>query len=196
MTGTNQAWRIISQFIGWQAYGFRVKECGDVCIIETPFFRADNEIVEIEVRFLDNGKMRFTDAGKTLAGLQKQGLKLNGQNLDRIHRVARLFCAELSYDDYTLAFDSAGGINYLQSVISASLAVSGLFASGLVGDVDGNAPEGVELDGKQGRAAGESLNEMFDRIRRENPEPEGYVPPPPDFAKNYKHYLYGFPKEE
>ncbi len=41
-----------------------------------------------------------------------------------------------------------------------------------------------------------SILEMFAEIHRSNPEPEGYVPPPSDLAKNYKHYLYGFPKEE
>ena len=41
----------------------------------------------------------------------------------------------------------------------------------------------------------ESILGMFDRIRNSTPEPDGYVPPPSDLAKNLKHYLYGFPKE-
>lgn len=41
----------------------------------------------------------------------------------------------------------------------------------------------------------ESLTEMFRRIRVAAPLGEEQ-PLPPDGAKNYKHYLYGFPREE
>ena len=42
---------------------------------------------------------------------------------------------------------------------------------------------------------GESLLEMFDRLRKSVP-PEAWDGLPTDGAKNKKHYLYGHPKEE
>lgn len=41
----------------------------------------------------------------------------------------------------------------------------------------------------------ESLLEMFDRLRDSVP-PDTWDNVPTDYAKNYKHYLYGHPKEE
>jgi len=41
----------------------------------------------------------------------------------------------------------------------------------------------------------ESILEMFERLHRKYP-PETREPLPTDGAKNYKHYLYGHPKEE
>ena len=47
---------------------------------------------------------------------------------------------------------------------------------------------------KPGRT-GESILEMFDRLRASVP-PESWDGLPTDLAKNKKHYLYGHPKEE
>ena len=187
MSNTNGAWRIINEFIGWQSYNFRVKEVEDACIIVTPFFRADNEPINLEAQFRDDGRARFTDAGETLAGLREQGLTLSQQNLDEIRRIARRFGVKVSHDDHVLEFDGIGGITYLQSMVSAILAVSSWVE---------NWRDTVQEDGALYPSTARSLSEMFERIRKDNPEPEGYVPPPPDAAKNYKHYLYGFPKEE
>ena len=41
----------------------------------------------------------------------------------------------------------------------------------------------------------ESLPEMFERLRASVP-PDTWDNIPADSAKNYKHYLYGHPKEE
>ncbi len=41
---------------------------------------------------------------------------------------------------------------------------------------------------------GQHILEMFDELNAEYPVPEEEQPPA-DFAANYKHYLYGFPKE-
>ena len=40
----------------------------------------------------------------------------------------------------------------------------------------------------------ESILEMFDRLRKSVP-PDAWDNMPTDGAKNYKHYLYGWPKE-
>ena len=46
-----------------------------------------------------------------------------------------------------------------------------------------------------GEAHGESLLEMFERLRKSVP-PGAWDDMPDDGAKNYKHYLYGNPKVE
>jgi len=43
--------------------------------------------------------------------------------------------------------------------------------------------------------AGQSILEMFDEFHRSMPE-GAFDDLPTDGARNYKHYLYGFPKEE
>ncbi len=43
--------------------------------------------------------------------------------------------------------------------------------------------------------AGESILEMFERIRNSAP-PDAWDNMPTDGAKNYKHYLYGHPRVE
>lgn len=43
--------------------------------------------------------------------------------------------------------------------------------------------------------AGQSILEMFDEIHRSMPE-GAFDELPADGARNYEHYLYGFPKEE
>lgn len=48
--------------------------------------------------------------------------------------------------------------------------------------------------GPSASKAGESVLEMFDRIHREMPE-NAFDGMPTDGARNYKHYLYGWPKD-
>lgn len=43
--------------------------------------------------------------------------------------------------------------------------------------------------------SGVNLAEVFAEIREKYPVGKDDVEPPADFAANYKHYLYGFPKE-
>ena len=43
--------------------------------------------------------------------------------------------------------------------------------------------------------AGESISEMFARLRESTP-PDTWDGFPTDFSKNKNHYLYGHPKEE
>ena len=51
----------------------------------------------------------------------------------------------------------------------------------------GQTPESV---------GGVNLAEVFAEIREKYPVGKDDVEPPADFAANYKHYLYGFPKED
>lgn len=187
MSNANGAWRIINDFIGWQSYNFRVKEVENVCIIVTPFFRADNEPINLEAQFCDDERVRFTDAGETLAGLREQGLTLSQQNLDEIRRIARRFGVKVSQDDHVLEFDGVGGITYIQSMVSAILSVSSWVE---------NWRSAFQEDGTPYPSTAQSLSEMFDRIHKAHPKPEECDPLPSDAARNYKHYLYGFPKED
>ena len=70
---------------------------------------------------------------------------------------------------------------------SAALAGESQPAESLAVGAAGNASPS---DGK----AGESILEMFDRIHREMPE-GAFDNLPSDGARNYKHYLYGWPKD-
>lgn len=187
MSSTNEAWRIINEFIGWQSYNFRVREAEGVCIVETPFFKPDNEPISLEAQFSDDGKVRFTDCGETLGGLHEQGLKLTSHDLEQIRRIARRFGVKLSFDDQSLVFDSIAGITYLQSMVSAILAVSSWVQ---------NWRDAIQEAETSSKSTAELLSEMFDRIHKDHPRPEGCAPLPTDAAKNYKHYLYGFPKED
>ena len=59
---------------------------------------------------------------------------------------------------------------------------------------DAPTPNG-EYRAKVSEDTGESLLEMFDRLRKSVP-PEAWDGLPTDLVKNKKHYLYGHPKEE
>ena len=48
---------------------------------------------------------------------------------------------------------------------------------------------------EESAAQPESLLEVFEKLHRKYP-PETRDPMPTDGARNYKHYLYGHPKEE
>lgn len=54
----------------------------------------------------------------------------------------------------------------------------------------------LSIEGSQhSGATGESLVEMFDRLRASVP-PEAWDDMPADLVRNKKHYLYGHPREE
>ena len=56
-----------------------------------------------------------------------------------------------------------------------------------------DAAEAVRKQSGDSNGGGESILEMFERLRKSIP-PEAWDGPPTDGAKNYKHYLYGHPK--
>ncbi len=61
-----------------------------------------------------------------------------------------------------------------------------------------NLKDGCEVTvtvSEDAETGAESLLEMFERLHRKYP-PETREPMPTDGARNYKHYLYGHPKEE
>ncbi len=54
----------------------------------------------------------------------------------------------------------------------------------------------LSIEGSQSSGApGESLVEMFDRLRKSVP-PDAWDDMPADLVRNKKHYLYGHPREE
>lgn len=60
-------------------------------------------------------------------------------------------------------------------------------AGQVVAAAAGQPPESV---------SGVNLAEVFSEIREQYPVGKDDIEPPADFAANYKHYLYGFPKED
>ena len=83
------------------------------------------------------------------------------------------------------------GKNNSNSVLNSAIRNEMVFGTSVVG-----APPSVGVAAAPYRSTAESILGMFDRIRNSKPEPDGYVSPPSDLAKNLKHYLYGFPKED
>lgn len=129
MTSYDQACTLVSQFLDWQTRNLKVNIREDKesrVIIETPFARADGHAFDIEVCFLDDGIVRFTDIGDTLDELWMQGITLNSSTIDQIERIARRFRVKLSVDDYVLRNDGDGGARQFQDLVSAILAISAL----------------------------------------------------------------------
>ena len=127
MTGSKNARSLIVQYLDWQAEEFRARDSEDGRVfIETPFARADGHAFDIEVSILQDGSVRFTDAGETLDELWMQGVALTDATLQDIKKIARRFRVELSASDNILANDGDGGGRQLRDIISAILAISAL----------------------------------------------------------------------
>ena len=83
------------------------------------------------------------------------------------------------------------GKNTNNPILNSAIRKEIVFRTSVVG-----APPSVAVTATPYRSTADSILEMFDGIRKPTPEPDGYVSPPSDLAKNLKHYLYGFPKED
>ena len=81
---------------------------------------------------------------------------------------------------------AANPAHYLYGVPEPGETVDSL-AGQVVAEAAGQTPESV---------GGVNLAEVFAEIRQQYPVGKDDVEPPADFAANYKHYLYGFPKED
>lgn len=193
MSSVEQAGKFVTWYLNSQTTGMRAHESDGVCYIVTPYYRADGNRIAVEVQILDEvdalgfNRVRYTDWGDTLSDARKQWLTPGHPSLDVIRHIAGRFRVELSADGCTFMCEGSGGSGQLEEIILAIVAVSGYIEPQ-------RDPAQTTLN--QFSNAGASLLKMFEKIRKEHPEPEGYEPPPTDFAKNYKHYLYGFPKEE
>ena len=193
MSSVEQASKFVTWYLNSQTTGMRAHERDGICYIVTPYYRTDGNRIAVEVQILDEvdalgfNKVRYTDWGDTLSDARKQWLTPGHPSLDIIRHISGRFRVELSADDRTFMCEGSGGSGQLEEIILAIVAVSGFIEPQ-------RDPEQTTLN--QFSNPGESLLKMFEKIRKEHPEPEGYEPPPSDFAKNYKHYLYGFPKEE
>ena len=193
MSSVEQASKFVTYYIESQKTGMRAHESDGVCYIVTPYYRADGNRIAIEVQILDEvdalgwNKVRYTDFGDTLSDALQQWLTPDHPSLEVIRHIAGRFRVELSADGSTFMCKGSGGSGQLEEIILAIVAVSGFIEPQ-------RDPAQTTLN--QFSNAGDSLLKMFEKIRKEHPEPEGYEPPPSDLAKNYKHYLYGFPKDE
>lgn len=127
MTVLRTANDLILEYLDWQAERFQSRESEDGRVfINTPFSRADGHLFEIEVCFLKDGSVRFTDAGETLDELWMQGVALTGSTLEDIRRIAFQFRVTLSEGDHILANHGEGGARQLQDLMSTIFAVSAL----------------------------------------------------------------------
>lgn len=187
MTTADKTREYISRCLERRSIIHKVQERKGSCIVVTSFFRADGYPVEVEAQLFDNQMVRFTDSGRTLEEVQKRWQTSAHPSLDEVQRIADQYGVHLSRAEFMLLIDGYGGIIQLQKIIAAVLAVSALIEA---------QREKTQANKTSSGNTGQALLEMFDRISKAHPEPEEYIPPPADGAKNYKHYLYGFPKEE
>ena len=178
--------KVVATYLESQTIGMRVHERDGVCYIITPLWRADGNRIVVEVQFLNDEIVCFTDWGDTLSDAVKQWLTPGHTSLETIQLIAARFKVKLSHDDFTLISDGKGSIQ-LENLILAIVAVSGFIEP---------YRDPAKTNINQFSNAGASIVKMVEELRKAHPEPEGYEPPPPDFAKNLDHYLYGFPKEE
>ena len=186
MTSSEKAGKVVATYLESQTLGMRVHERDGVCYIITSLWRADGNRIAVEVQFLNGEIVRFTDWGDTLADAVKQWLTFGHTSLETIRLIADRFKVKLSRDDFTLISDGKGSIQ-LENLILAIVAVSGFIEP---------HRDPAKTNINQFSNAGASIVKMVEELRKVHPEPEGYEPPPPDFAKNLDHYLYGFPKED
>ena len=193
MTSTEQAGKFIGYYLDSQAADMRAYERDGACYILTPYYRADGVRVAVEVQTLDEvdpmgyHKVRYTDFGDTLKDARNQWLTPGHPSLDAIRRIAARFSIELSGDDCALMCDGSGGSGYLQKLILAIVAVSGFIEPQ-------RDPE--QTTGNLFSNGGLSLLKMVEELHKKYPEAAEEDTMPPDFVKNLKHYVYGFPKED
>ncbi len=193
MTSVEQAGKFVTWYLNSQTTGMRAHERDGVCYIVTPYYRADGNRIAIEVQILDEvdalgfNRVRYTDWGDTLSDARQQWLTPNHPSLDVIRHIAGRFRVELSTDGCTLMCEGSGGSGQLEEIILAIVAVSGFIEPQ-------RDPAQTTLN--QFSNAGASLLKLFEKIHKAHPEATNDDTVPSDLAKNYKHYLYGFPKEE
>ena len=193
MSGVEQASKFVTYYLESQKTGMRAHERDGVCYIVTPYYRADGNRIAVEVQILDEvdalgfNRVRYTDWGDTLSDARQQWLTPDHPSLDVIRHIAGRFRVDLSADGCTFMCEGSGGSGHLEEIILAIVAVSGFIEPQ-------RDPEQTTLN--QFSNAGASILEMVDRLHRKYPEAAKYDTAPVDFAKNRKHYMYGFPKED
>ena len=193
MSSVEQASKFVTYYLESQKMGMRAHERDGVCYIVTPYYRADGNRIAIEVQILDEvdalgfNRVRYTDRGDTLSDARQQWLTPDHPSLDVIRRIAGRFRVEMSTDGCAFMCEGSGGSGQLEEIILAIVAVSGFIEPQ-------RDPEQTTLN--QFSNAGASILKMFDELRKAYPEAAEEDTMPPDFVKNRKHYVYGFPKED
>lgn len=94
-------------------------------------------------------------------------------------------------------FDGEGALRHIRGARQLRITEPGADPYALASqDRDDDVLARMVKDGQEPGAVSEvNLAELFAEIREKYPVGKDDVEPPADFAANYKHYLYGFPKE-
>ena len=91
MTGSEKASKVIATYRESQTLGMRVHERDGVCYIITPLWKADGNRIAVEVQFLNDEIVCFTDWGDTLSDAGKQWLPPGHTSLETIQLIASRF---------------------------------------------------------------------------------------------------------
>ena len=193
MNSADQASKFVTYYLKSQYTGMRAYEKDGVYYIVTPYYRTDGNRIAIEVQvigvtqFPGDESVRFTYWGDTLSDARKQWLTPGHPALEAIDRIAGRFHAKLSVNDCTLSCNGTGGSSQLQDLILAIVAVSGFIEP---------QRDPAQTTINQFSNAGSSILKMVEKLHEAYPDADKNDHAPPDFAKNRKHYVYGFPKED
>ena len=93
--------QLVELYLGELEGSFNVYDTEGGCVIVTPFMRTDNDMIEIGVERMPDGRLLLTDYGETLAFLNLTGVNVS-RSLDArrvIAQTAKRFRVEIGEDD-------------------------------------------------------------------------------------------------
>jgi hypothetical protein len=101
---TDDCKRLVEDYVRSLQGSFRVQETEHGCIIVTPFMRRDNDLIEIGVEPMPDGRLLLTDYGETIAFLNLSGVNVSrSPEVKRIlAQTAKRFSVEIGQDDISV----------------------------------------------------------------------------------------------
>jgi len=96
--------RLVERYLSELEGAFQVYDTEGGCVIVTPFMRRDNDMIEIGVEPMPDGRLLLTDYGETLAFLNLTGVNVS-RSLDAkrvVAQTAKRFGVEIAEDDISV----------------------------------------------------------------------------------------------
>ena len=126
MTDTHHCETVVRQYVEAMSAGLEIEPHGDGCIVMTPFMRPDGDFVELMVAHGEDGALRLTDMGESVAFLHLSGLSLSRQIMGDIRRIASRYGVSLAQNELVVEDQVAPDLNPVHALIQAMMGVSGL----------------------------------------------------------------------
>lgn len=96
--------QLVERYLRELEGAFQVHDTESGCVIVTPFMRRDNDLIEIGVERMPDGRHLLTDYGETLAFLNLSGVNVS-RSLDAkrvVAQTAKRFGVEIAEDDISV----------------------------------------------------------------------------------------------